>query len=107
MEKTFVNQSILIEKDTKKWENSRAGQGEDYTTGCLLNCKYIKNHYRLIAADLSEQKELDVGPKAIQQIEFVWHLKDPDDKVVANESLFVLTILEKIKKWDKNFPKDV
>ena len=79
-------------------ENSRTGQGEDYTTRCLLNCKYIKNHYRLIAADLSRQKELDVDSKAIQQIEFVWHLKDPDNKVVANKSLFVLTTLEKIKK---------
>ena len=30
-----------------------------------------KNHYRLIAVDLSRQKELDADPKAIQQIEFV------------------------------------
>ena len=25
--------------------------------GCLLEYKYIKNHYRLIAVDLSRQKE--------------------------------------------------
>ena len=31
----------------------------------------MKNDYRLIAADLSRQKELDANPKAIQQIEFV------------------------------------
>ena len=49
------------------------GQGEDYTTGCLLDYEYIKNHYRLI--DLSRQKELDAYPKAIQQIEFVGQLK--------------------------------
>ena len=46
-----------------------AGQGEDYTTGCLLDYDYIKNHYRLIAVDLSRQKELD-DSKPIQQIEF-------------------------------------
>ena len=28
----------------------------------------IKNHNRLIAVDLSRQKELDTDPKAIQQI---------------------------------------
>ena len=34
---------------------------------CLLY-KCIKNHYRLIAVDLSRQKELDADPKEIQQI---------------------------------------
>ena len=37
----------------------------------MLDYDYIKNHYRLIAVDLSRQKELDADPKAIQQIEFV------------------------------------
>ena len=37
----------------KKLENLEKGQGEDYTTGCLLDYDYIKNHYRLIAVDLS------------------------------------------------------
>ena len=43
----------------KRYEKIRkltAGQGEDYTTGCLLDYVYIKNHYRLIAVDLSRQK---------------------------------------------------
>ena len=47
------------------------GQGEDYTTGRLLDYDYNKNRYRLIAADLSKQNELDADPKAIQQIKFV------------------------------------
>ena len=46
------------------------GQGDDYTTGCLLDFVYFKNNYRLIAADLSKQKALDADPKAIQQIIF-------------------------------------
>ena len=47
--------------------------------------------------DLSIQKELDANPKVIQQIEFVEQLKNPDDTIVPNESMFVLTISEKIK----------
>ena len=45
-------------------------KGDDYTTGCLLEYKYFKDHYQLIAVDLSKQKELDADPRAIQQIEF-------------------------------------
>ena len=53
----------------------KSSQGEDYTTGCLLDYDYITNHYKLIAIDLSRQKELDADPKAIQQIEIVRQLK--------------------------------
>ena len=35
------------------------GQGDDYTTGCLLDFAYFEKNYRLIAADLSKQKALD------------------------------------------------
>ena len=51
------------------------GKGEDYTTGCLLNYHYFKDHYQLIAVDLSKQKELDADPRAIQQIEFYGKLE--------------------------------
>ena len=40
-------------------------QGEDYTTGCLLDYEYIKSHYRFIAVDLSREKELDSDQTAI------------------------------------------
>ena len=42
------------------------GQGDDYTTGCLLNQAYLKNNYRLIAPDLSKQQVLDADPRTIQ-----------------------------------------
>ena len=64
--KSFYNQ--LIDSDIKRYEEIRkvtTRQGKDYTTGCLLDYEYIKNHYRLIAVDLSRQKELDADPKAI------------------------------------------
>ena len=63
-----------IDSDIKRYEQIRkltTGQDEDYTTGCLLDYDYIKNHCILIAVDLSRQKELDADPKATQQIEFV------------------------------------
>ena len=46
------------------------GQGDDYTTGCLLDFAYFEKNYRLIAADLSKQKALDADSTAIQQIIF-------------------------------------
>ena len=45
------------------------GKGEDYTTGSLLDYSYFKKHYKLVAVDLSKQKELDADLRAIQQIE--------------------------------------
>ena len=37
----------------------------------LCDYEYIKSHYKLIAVDLSRQKELDADPKEIQQRELV------------------------------------
>ena len=46
------------------------GQGDNYTTGCLLHYIYFKNYYKDIAIDLSKQQVLEADPKAIQQIMF-------------------------------------
>ena len=46
------------------------GNGENYTTGSMLDYDYFNKHYKLVANDLSKQKELDADPRAIQQIEF-------------------------------------
>ena len=74
-------------------------QGDVYTTGCLLDYNYIKNHYRSITVDLSRQKELEADSKAIQQVEFVRQLKKNVDGINAagTQSLFILKILEEIK----------
>ena len=42
------------------------GQGDDYTTGCLLDYAYFKDNNRLIAGLIA----LDAVPRAIQQILF-------------------------------------
>ena len=57
-------------KQYDKLRKISIGQGDDYTTGCLLDFAYFEKNYRLIAADLSKQKALDADPKAIQQIIF-------------------------------------
>ena len=51
------------------------GQGDDYTTGCLLDYQYFKDDYNLIAVNHSKQKELDADSRAIQQIELYCMLK--------------------------------
>ena len=49
------------------------GKGEDYTTGSLLDFNYFDKH-KLVAVDLSKQKDLDADPRAIQQIELKYML---------------------------------
>ena len=66
-----------IESDIEKYRELKKvmiGKGEDYTTGSLLDFNYFKKHYKLVAVDLSKQKELDADPRAIQQIEFKYML---------------------------------
>ena len=33
----------------------KTGQGDNYTTGCLLGYNYFNNYYKMIAIDLSKQ----------------------------------------------------
>ena len=52
--KNFYDQAI--DSDIKRYEEIRkltTEQGEDYTTECLLDYDYFKNHYRLIAVGLT------------------------------------------------------
>ena len=46
-----------INDDIKTYENIRkivTGQGDDYTTGCLLDYHYFNGNYKMIAIDLSK-----------------------------------------------------
>ena len=73
--KNFFDQPVKNDKVT--YENIRkvaTGQGDDYTTGCLLDYTYFKKYYKMIAIDLSKQQALDADPKAIQQINFTANL---------------------------------
>ena len=47
-----------IKSDLETYYNIRKipiGQGDDCTTGCLLDYPYFKKYYELIAIDLSKQ----------------------------------------------------
>ena len=95
--RNFYNQPI--NDQSKKYNVIRkiaTEKGDDYTTGCLLDYQYFKDHYQLIAVDLSKQKELDADPRAIQQIEFY-------GKLDTNSQ--VCTVLEKSKETVLKFYK--
>ena len=66
-----------IKNNNVTYENIRkiaTGQGDDYTTGCLLDYSYFVDTYKMIAVDLSKQQALDADPRAIQQINFTANL---------------------------------
>ena len=55
MEKNFFDQPVKNNKIT--YENIRkiaTGQGDYYTTGCLLDYIYFKSYYKIIVVDLSK-----------------------------------------------------
>ena len=72
------------------------GKGEDYTTGSLLDYSYFLKHYKLVADDLSKQKELDADPRAIQQTEF---------KYMLGTNSHIYWVLEKSKETILEFYK--
>ena len=63
----------------------------------FVRLSVFKDHYQLIAVDLSNQKELDPGSRAIQQIEFYGMLKTKPQEC---------TLLEKSKETMLEFHKD-
>ena len=50
-------------------------KNNDHTAGNLLDYEYFKEHYQLIAIDLSKQIELE-NPDLTQQINFICRLKE-------------------------------
>ena len=74
------------------------GQGDNYTTGCLLDYPYFKKYYKLIVIDLSKQQKLDTDSKAIQQINFTGNL----DRA---EGLKMFFIIEEVKQIVLDFSK--
>ena len=71
------------------------GQGDDCTTGCSLDYPCFKEHYKLIAVNLSKQQALDADLKAIQQINF------PGNLVWEKDATFFIT--EKAKETVLDF----
>ena len=83
----------------KTYKNIRriaTGQGDDYTTGCLLDYSYFKDHYKMIAIDVSKQQVLDADPRPIQQINLTANI----DRV-GNTTMFF--IIEEVKETVLDF----
>ena len=99
----LINGEYLFDQPIKNnkitYENIRkaaTGQGDDYTTGCLLDYSCFKDTYKMIAVDLSKQQALDADPRAIQQIIFTANL----DRAGNTRIYF---ILEEAKETILNF----
>ena len=100
--KNFYDQPI--NHSIKQYDEIRkisTGQGDDYTTGCLLDFAYFEKNYRLIAVDLSKQKALDADSRAIQQIIFTGKIKSTEE----NTRVIIYYILEQSKEAILEFAK--
>ena len=100
--RTFYD--LPINDSIKQYDEIRkisTGQGDDYTTGCLLDFAYFEKKYRLIAVDLSKQKALDADSRAIQQIIFTGKIKATE----ANTRVIIYYILEQSKETILEFAK--
>ena len=75
------------------------GQGDDYTTGCLLDYNYFKNFYKMRAIDLSKQQALDTHPKVIKQINFTGNLD-------LSEQTTMFFIIEEAKETILDFSQE-
>ena len=101
----YTNEDVdqPIDSNVKRYKEIRkltTGQGGDYINGYLLDYKYVKNHYRLIAVDLSREKELEADLKAIQHIEFVGQFKKLNNANNNPESVYFKNFRKKSKKRD-------
>ena len=51
--RNFYDQPVNdLEKQYGAIRKTPKGQGDDYTTGCLLDYQYSKDHYNLIAVEI-------------------------------------------------------
>ena len=95
------------------------GQGDDYTTGCLLDYNYFNNYYKMVETGLSKQPALDADPEAIQLISFTRTLnwsEDKNDNTISvgeivmpcafrvKSNFFVFSKLFWHKIWEKKVP---
>ena len=88
----FFDQPIKNDLKTKKnIKKIATGQGDDYTTGCLLDYPLFEKYYKLITIDLIKQQKLDADPKAMQQINF-------NESLTRAEGATIFSLLKKQKK---------
>ena len=67
----------LLKNDLIRYDNIKkiaTGQKDYYASDCLPDYLYFKEHYKMIAIDISKQQAPDTDPKAIQRIYFTGDL---------------------------------
>ena len=92
MEKVF---DLRVKKMKKKLRRKiiETSRNNDYTTGDLLDFAYLKENYRFIAIDLSNQIKL----KDLQQVSFIGRLENQGNEANA------LFIIDKSEKTTSEF----
>ena len=98
--KNFFDQQVKNNKVT--YENIRkvaASQGDQYTTGCLLDYIYFKKDQKMIAVDLSKQQAPDADTKTFNKL----ILQQTQIHQDAQESI---SFLKKPKKLFLSFHKE-
>ena len=93
-----MNDSIKQYNEKRKIST---GQGDDYTTVCLIDFAYFENNYRLIVADWIKQKALDADSRAIQKFIFTSKVKATGN----NTRTIINYILEQSKGTMLEFSK--
>ena len=85
----LIDEKPFFEIPVKNKEESyeviiETSKNNDYTKGNLLNYEYFKDHYKLIAIDLSKQIESE-NPDFKQQINFIGRIEE------NNATMFFIT----------------
>ena len=91
----------LVKSDMRAYDNIRkivTAPRDDYTNGCLLDYPFFKNHYNMLALNLSKQQALDADLKAIQQTYFTGNLNQGE---VAKMFFIIVEVKETILEFSQ------
>ena len=90
-------------------QNITTGQGDDYTTGYLLDYTYFKSCHTTITVNLSKQQALDADLKAIQQINVAanlgWDGNTTMFFIIEEEKEAILDFSQALLKYYKCVPQ--
>ena len=67
-----VKNDLITNDNVRKFATA---QGDDCTTGCLLDYHDFNQYYKMIAIDLGKQQTLDADPKEKKKINFTGNLE--------------------------------
>ena len=85
-----------VKSNIKTFDNIKKiaiGLEDDYTTACMIDYPYFKDHYMIAAIDVTKKQAFNADPKTTQQIHFAWNMAQGEN---ANTKMFYL--LKKQKK---------